>query len=166
MSFVLVSPSMVIRLNVSDTVLSSAPCHQTGSTLASDRTKESIVAWGGPMFGPIIPAPFAMPATVTSTPPTSMCLMTVFRTVSVVRMASATASSPFSERPLTSAGTASVIRPMGRGWPITPVDETITSSGVIPIFLATREQISWTSAIPSLPVQAFALPLFTTTALA
>jgi hypothetical protein len=55
---------------------------------------------------------------------------------------------------------------MGRGWPITPVDETITSSGVMPISLATREQILWTSAIPSLPVQAFALPLFTTTALA
>ena len=57
MSFVLMSPSTVMRLKLCSTATESARCSSFFSTGASVVRTQSIVA----MFGSIMPAPFAMP---------------------------------------------------------------------------------------------------------
>src|SRR3546814_13064259 len=53
---------------------------------------------------------------------------------------------------------------MGRGTPITPVEETNTSAGWQPKCPATRAAIASTAARPRLPVKAVLLHAFTTSA--
>jgi hypothetical protein len=67
--------------------LVSAPI-KAGAMAASVATNPSIVA----MLGRIMPAPFAMPVTVTTWPPTSTRRDAAFGCVSVVMMASAASS--------------------------------------------------------------------------
>ena len=55
---------------------------------------------------------------------------------------------------------------IGRATPITPVDATSTSLVLQPIALAASSAISFASATPCGPVQAFAQPLFVMMALA
>ncbi|MNH43132.1 hypothetical protein D3C79_1049690 [compost metagenome] len=66
MSFVDVSPSTVIALNVKLVIVDKAACNTSDSMLASVVIKPSIVA----IFGSIIPEPFATPAIITSLPST------------------------------------------------------------------------------------------------
>ena len=78
-----VSPSTVMRLNDCSAAASTSGCNRAGASLASVATKPSMVA----MFGRIMPAPLAMPVTVTVTPPTCTWRLTALGRVSVVMMA-------------------------------------------------------------------------------
>ncbi len=112
------------------------------------------------MFGWIIPAPFAMPPMRTAPPEsvTSRCAILGF--VSVVMIARDASSQPASAslmRPI-----AGVIRPIGIETPMTPVLATATSSGSTPRSAPAAVAIASASRSPCGPVQAFALPEFTT----
>ena len=123
----------------------------------------SIVA----MFGSSIAAPLATPPMVKVSPSSVVPVaMVVLGTVSVVMIARAAAGPPFTARAAASAGMAGVIRSMGSGKPIRPVEQTRTSSGEQPSASAVRAHISSASALPAAPVAALALPLFRTTAAA
>ena len=99
MSFVLVSPSTESWFHVRAAAGRRSPHRTAGSTAASVRMTDSIVA----MFGWIMPTPFAMPLTVIVTssrrrpprvgPGSSTVVLTTFATESVVRRAPAAASS-------------------------------------------------------------------------
>jgi hypothetical protein len=84
-SLVEVSPSTVTQLNDRSTTRLSMPCRSFFGTEASVATKPSMVA----MFGLIMPAPFAMPVTVTSPVEILILVENAFGTVSVVMIASA-----------------------------------------------------------------------------
>ena len=93
-------------------------------------------------------------------------VMVVLGTVSVVMIARAAAGPPSTVRAPARSGMAGMIRSMGRGKPIRPVEQTRTSSGEQPSASAVRVHINSASAMPAAPVAALALPLFSTTAAA
>ena len=80
-----VSPSTVTRLKERSVAWLRVSCRQSGSTAASVVRKASMV----PMFGWIMPLPFAVPPTVTVFPSTSTSTAASLVRVSVVRIASA-----------------------------------------------------------------------------
>src|SRR3990172_6765693 len=158
-SLVLVSPSTLIRLKDRPTAKRSARWSSGGSTAASVVTSESVVA----MRGWIIPAPLAMPPSVTACPPISIWTAPVLGNASVVRIASA-ACSPCGPSDAASAGIPLRSRSLGSGTPIPPVLATSTRAREMPRARATRSTISHASRRPCSPVQALALPLLITTA--
>ena len=116
------------------------------------------------MFGAIIPEPFAIPPIVTRTPLQSNSRACSLTNVSVVIIASAAAPPPSCERNAAASFIPSVIVPMGRNCPITPVDETSTSSRPTSSAEAVAPTIAQASSKPRSPVHALAFPLFTTIA--
>ena len=88
LSLVDVSPSTVAQLNDSSATAGVNAVSTARAIGASVATKASIVA----MFGWIIPAPLAIPVTVTGTPPTSMRRDAPLGTVSVVIIADTAAN--------------------------------------------------------------------------
>ena len=123
--------------------------------------KQSIVA----IFGLIIPEPLAIPPTVTSLPATSIVTATFLGYVSVVIIASAAVSPQAFVSPISgnTFSTPESILSIGRFTPITPVEQTNTFSASTPISSPNLPAVALASSIPCCPVQAFALPLFTTT---
>ena len=118
--------------------------------------KQSMV----PMLGWIMPLPLAMPPIWTSLPPMMTCPANSFFTVSVVMMAWAAPSLPSalcSSRPY-SSGTPFSITSTFSVWPITPVEDTSTSSGVQPMAFAAAAHIFSAFSSPW-GAQALALPL-------
>ncbi|GBD28750.1 hypothetical protein HRbin31_00771 [bacterium HR31] len=118
---VLVSPSTVIRLKDSLTARSSARWSTGAGTAASVVRKHRVVA----SLGWIIPAPLAIPPTVTCAPPTVVTAAEVLGKASVVRMASA-AWSPDRDSDRAARGIPRRNASMGSGTPMTPVDATST----------------------------------------
>ena len=160
LSFVDVSPSTVAPLN-DTSATSRAICDRSAAaTGASVAMKTSIVA----MSGWIIPAPLAMPVTVTGTPPTLTRREAALGTVSVVMMALAAANQPSARAAARAAGNPRMILSVGSGSMITPVENGSTSSGAQSMSRATATHSARASAKPRSPVPAFALPALTTSA--
>ena len=120
----------------------------------------SIVA----MSGWIMPAPLAMPVTVTSAPSMRMRRDAPFGTVSVVMIARAAACQRSSRAARRADGSPSTIFPTGNGSMMTPVENTSTCSGAQPTSAAAFAHVARASASPELPVPALALPALTTSA--
>ncbi len=160
LSLVDVSPSTVAPLN--DTSATSRTiCASSGAAIgASVAMNDSIVA----MSGWIMPAPFAMPVTVTGTPSTVTRRDAPFGTVSVVMIAFAAANQPSARAAALAAGSASTMRLTGSGSMITPVEYGSTSSGAQSSSRATATHSACASASPDSPVPAFALPALTMSA--
>ena len=121
--------------------------------------KQSMVA----ICGWIIPDPLAMAAKRTGLPPSESSRNASFVRRSVVRIASAAAATS-SPSAATSAGAAAAIRSTGIRMPIAPVEAVSTSSALDPQRLATAAAIARSSAAPTGPVRALALPLLATMA--
>src|SRR3546814_4168757 len=94
---------------------------------------------------------------------TTACATAAFGKVSVVMIVAAASSQPNGGAEKAASNPASALS-MGRGTPITPVEETNTSEGWQPRCPATRAAIASTAARPRLPVKALLLPAFTTSA--
>ena len=153
MSLVEVSPSTETMLKVSSATHLSAFWSRAGEMAASVVTKQSMVA----ILGWIIPEPLAMPPIVQVLPPSGNRTATSLRLVSVVMIASAASALPVSEREAASAGMAEVMGASGSGWPITPVDATITSSDEIRSAAAALPHMAFAMSTPS-ALQVLALP--------
>ena len=155
-----VSPSIVTALNVSVTASDKIACKAGAAIGASVNTKDSMVA----MSGAIMPAPFAMPLMVTVVPPIFACAVATFGNVSVVMMAFAASR----KRPGAAFSAKPCITPLkrcaGSGSPITPVEARKTSVGLQPEALLASVAVKVVASRPVLPVKAFALPEFTTSA--
>ena len=107
-----------------------------------------------------------MPPMVTVFPPAVKVAATSLFTVSVVMIAFDAAVPPSSvpERPGAMALIPAVIRSMGSCMPITPVEATRTALSGICKASAAAFAVSRQYPYPSAPVQALAIPAFTTTA--
>ena len=160
MSFVDVSPSTLTMLNVSCTSPERAACSMAGLTAQSVVRKTSMVA----RFGWIMPEPLAMPPMVQVLPPAVNCTAISLRCVSVVMMPSA-AWSEWSPSAAASCGRPARMGARSSGWPITPVDATMTSCGAMCSADAVSALISSATAAPS-ALQVLALPLLQITACA
>src|SRR3990172_790925 len=117
------------------------------------------------MLGHIIPAPLAMPATVTLLPLMLKLDWRVFGNASVVIIAEAAREKPSGRSPAISSGTPALTFSTGKGTPMTPVDDTSISPFLSPSPFSMKDAMAQAAAYPSLPVHALALPLFTTTPL-
>ena len=153
-SFVDVSPSMLIILKVSVISLERAFCNIEGAIATSDVINTSMVA----IFGWIMPLPFAIPPMRQVFPPSSNSTATDFLTVSVVMMPSAARSLPSALRPFASSEMPSAIGAISSGCPITPVDATTTSAALIFSSPAASAAISSATASP-FGAQVLAFPL-------
>ena len=121
-SFVLMSPSIVMRLNDCSTACCTAFCNAALPIAASVVTKHNMVA----MLGQIIPAPLAQAPMRTVLPPIWNCTAVSFGRVSLVMMARAkSVPLPVPNWPQTSAMRGS-IRSIGIGKPMMPVEQTAT----------------------------------------
>src|SRR3546814_4265645 len=80
------------------------------------------------MSGAIMPDPLMMPTRFTVRPPTTACATAAFGKVSVVMIVAAASSQPHGGAAKAASNPASALS-MGRGTPITPVEETNTSEG-------------------------------------
>src|SRR6185503_6095004 len=157
-SLVLVSPSTEIALKVVSAARETMRRRSPGSTAASVVTNASSVA----MFGWIIPAPFATPPMRTVPAVRFSSRSATLGRVSVVMIARDVSSQPLSAR--TIPGSTAAIRSTGSLKPITPVLATATSYGEQLRTAAAASAIAIASRSPCSPVQAFALPEFTTIA--
>ena len=155
-----VSPSTVMALKDCSQARASIVRNSFGSIAASVATKASMVA----MSGWIMPAPLAMPVTVTGLSPTRTRRDAALATVSVVMMASAADSQLSSRRSVMHSGSARVTRSTGRGSMITPVENGSTCPPSKPNRRAVSAQMARASASPRSPVPALALPVLTTIA--
>src|SRR5438874_2595857 len=81
-------------------------------------------------------------------------------------MASAASPPPSGDRPRTRGFTPFSIAVIGNGMPMSPVEQTNTSSTAQPSSPATSAHMRSASSWPGLPVAALALPLLSTTAAA
>ena len=160
LSLVLMSPSIVIRLNDSSTASNSPLRSVSAGIAASVVTKHSIVA----MLGEIMPAPLTQPPSRTRCCPSSNEIASSLGRVSLVMIARATAWPPSRSSPATSSGRHGSMRAIGSGRPITPVEATPTSVRRRPRPEATQAAMVVASRIPWMPVQALALPLLATIA--
>ena len=161
LSLVDVSPSTVAQLNDRSAISRvSVAEHVRAAIGASVATNDSIVA----MSGWIIPAPLAMPVTVTGMPSTVDPPRRALRHgvgghdrrhggEPVVRRSAACA-----------AGSAATIFATGSGSMITPVENGSTCCGAQPSIVATAAQVVSAAAMPGAPVPALALPALTTSA--
>ena len=163
MSLVEVSPSTLSMLKVSAVTVVSARLSATEEMAASVVRKHSMVA----MLGAIMPLPLAMPPSLHVLPPRGKRTATSLETVSVVMMASAARVPPAG---VSSSESASLPKFFWKGssvmgWPITPVEATITSSAFTPMYCSTREHMPSAISMP-LALQVLALPLLQMTACA
>src|SRR2546427_86111 len=111
-----------MRLNERSTDRRTTAWSAAGATTASVAAKQNIVArWGSSM-----PAPFAIPPSVTGRPSTSSRSAASLGFVSVVRIASAAARPPWGESDLASFGSAVRTLSIGSGTPMLPVEATRT----------------------------------------
>ena len=158
----LVSPSTESWSHVRAAAPRSMPWSVAGSVAASVRMTASIVA----IRGWIIPTPFAMPDTVTSTSDPSAAGSASrtdahFGRESVVmraRAAATSASSPVESSPGMRAAIAAATRSTGRRVPMTPVEKASVRPTAVPS-AAARLPARWSwSASPAAPVAAFAEP--------
>src|SRR5260370_28590546 len=126
-SFVEVSPSMLIALNVRAVTSLSVFCSREGAMAASVVTNASVVA----MFGWIMPAPLAQPTMWIRLWPIVKEAAAVFGPASVVQIASETSANERAEERgcRDSSGTARRILSIGSGTQRTPDEQTRTSSG-------------------------------------
>src|SRR6478735_9122134 len=155
-----VSLSMVTALNVSSTPVLSSDCSTADDNGASVNTNDSMVA----MSGAIIPAPLAMPLMVTLVLPSFTVAVATFGKVSVVMIAlAAHIQSSGAALPASVASTPSNLV-ASSGSPITPVDARNISLVLQPTALAAIDAVSVVDCRPVLPVNALALPEFTTKA--
>ena len=151
-----VSLSTVIQLKVSSFKSATTDCRSFLSINASVNIYTSIV----PIFGAIIPDPFAMPEIVISVPLKSNLILLPFGKVSVVIIA--LAASPILD---TSTESTRLLRTViifsySNNSPITPVDdEKIRWTGKSAM-VESEPTISLTAFSPCRPVKAFALPEF------
>src|SRR5712671_5901710 len=113
-----------------------------------------------------MPAPLAQPAMCTRLPAILNEAAAVFGLVSVVQMARETSAKERAEkrRCRASSGTARKILSSASGTPMTPVEQTKTSSGLQARRLAVSATVRCAAACPAAPVAQLALPAFTTTA--
>ena len=111
-----------------------------------------------------MPAPFAMPVTVTGTPSTATRRDAPFGTVSVVMIADTAANQPSAASAARAAGSAATIFATGSGSMITPVENGSTCCSPQPSIDATAAQVVSAAAMPAAPVPALALPALTTSA--
>ena len=109
-------------------------------------------------FGWIMPLPLAMPPSLQVLPPATKDTATSFSLVSVVMMASAASWEPFSCTEAYSSAMPDLMGSMDRGWPMTPVEATITSSAFRPVAWAVSWHICQATSSPS-ALQVLALPL-------
>ncbi len=118
------------------------------------------------MLGAIMPAPFAQPSRRTRLPPMVHDAAAHLRRVSVVMMARVTAEklATLSRCARTRPGSAPRMRSTRSGTPITPVEQTSTSSRRQPSVRATASAVAREAFIPSGPVEQLALPALTITA--
>ena len=129
MSFVDVQPSESMRLNDFSTADLKQSIANSGSTIASVITTESIVAKDGAS----IPAPFAIPAKETP-----FCSRKeIFGFESVVIIAVATSTSDDSLKDLVANSIPVSRLSIGNRTPIKPVEQTITSAAETPTVSAT-----------------------------
>jgi hypothetical protein len=161
-SFVEVSPSIVIALNVTSTASTSARCSTGGDTTASVVMKPSIVA----MLGAIMPAPLAMPPTWNVPAGVDTETAAALGLTSVVMIAHAASWWARRESDRAAKSAPPRILPGSSCTPITPVDAIRTWLAAQPRADATTSAEPRATAIPSGPVHAFAQPLFTRMALA
>jgi hypothetical protein len=108
-----------------------------------------------------MPAPLAIPVTVTGVPPIDTVTALVLGTVSVVMMARAAPAQPSSARASKARGSASVMRATGRGSPMTPVENGRTASVAQPPCRASARHVASASRMPGAPVPALAFPELT-----
>ena len=160
LSLVEVSPSIVMRLNDSRASSVTSSRNNGPAIGASVATKPSNVA----MLGAIMPAPLAIPVTVMGTPSTTMRRDAPFGTVSVVMMARTPRYQPSSWSALLQRASPALTRSTGSGSMMTPVEKGSTSCTAQPTRPAAVAQTLRASASPRSPVQALALPAFTTSA--
>ena len=108
-SLVLMQPSTVTALKLPPAACLNTTLRTSGSISASVITKASIVA----MCGSIIPAPLAMPHSVTSFDPINPFRETILGKRSVVMIPASAAGMPSSWSPATNPFTPSTIFPRG-----------------------------------------------------
>src|SRR6266568_4315769 len=159
-SFVLVSPSTEMALKLRSATRRNSGCSPAGSPTASVVSTASNVA----MSGWIIPAPFAMPPTVTIPAGVSKRTAQCLGRVSVVIMARAASGPPSGVRRPAAARRPSATCSRGSGTPITPVDSTSAVRGGRPAACSAACAIARAAASPGAPVQAFATRAFIATA--
>src|SRR5437016_3348506 len=111
-----------------------------------------------------MPAPLAMPVTVTGFPSTVTCRVAALGKASVVMMPSRAFQKPREERTPQAARIPACILSQGGSTPILPVEEGNTSFSSVPSVRPTNAQESSARRSPSCPVEALALPLLTTIA--
>ena len=111
------------------------------------------------MFGRIMPAPLAMPVTVTVLPLIATRRDAALGSVSVVMMPSAAASQWSGARSASAAGRPATMRSTGRVSMITPVENGSTCSGARSRCCASAMQAVRARTRPSSPVPALALPV-------
>ena len=157
-SFVLMSPSIVMRLKEFATERFNSARRADWGMAASVVTTQSMVA----MFGSIIPAPLAIPPTRNE--PFEVFTSTAYSLakVSLVMIAAAEAALPFLEG--FSAAIPLAMRSIGMGTPIRPVEQTRTSFCLSPKRFAAAAHMAPASLSPPSPVQALAFPLLRITA--
>ena len=112
-----------------------------------------------------MPLPFAIPPRRHVFPPKEKETATSFFTVSVVIIAAAASPWFFGDKPSTSCPMCSAIGAIGSDCPITPVEATMTSSGVIRSCCAVSSHICHAFSSPS-ALHVLAFLLFTMTACA
>ena len=123
--------------------------------------KASIVA----IFGAIIPEPLAAPVMVIFLFPKLIWVEATLLTLSLVIIASEKFFHPLTLRLLARSGAAFRILSIGKGYPMIPVEQIKTCQGLIPNESAAHLAIDKASSSPFFPLQAFAFPLLTITAL-
>ena len=111
-----------------------------------------------------MPAPFAWALIRTVPAGSSTSSESSFSNASVVAIARQKARSPSGASSPRAARIAFIMPSIGIGTPITPVEATATRSSRTPAAIAAAPCIRAASSSPRLPVAAFALPEFTTTA--
>src|SRR5918998_968801 len=151
-------PSMSRRSKVSVVAERNTASKVTSSTAASVVSTHSMVA----KPGATMPAPLANPPTIQPVPATAACLGTVSvvsTAVAAARPASGVAASAAAALS-TPESTASI----GSRSPISPVEQTATSTAPQSSTVATRSAVTWVSWNPLGPVHALAPPEFSATA--
>src|SRR4030043_843602 len=105
------------------------------------------------------PAPFTIPQILTLFPLIRQLTISTFGKVSVVMIASTVSIQPSGERALINLGIPSSIFSIGRGIPITPVEEGIINVSSVPNPFAAQEEVLFASSSPRLQVHAWPSPL-------
>src|SRR5258706_4956389 len=111
-----------------------------------------------------MPAPFAMPVSVTPASPMRICCDAALGSVSVVMIAVAALNQLSSRRSARHAGNPAAMRSTGSGSMMTPVENGRTWPALQLSNRASSAHVWRACAKPSLPVPAFALPVLITSA--